>query len=363
LLLELLLAVALHPTNRLTPPSSIGALLSCFRLGQWFIAFCLIVALYTRSSPERANELVVRLLGRASWIWMALVWMILPIMPDQVYGGSEEAEDATVRRLGGQLLHPAHVAFLASVAFFYALFFFRRGPLKWLACAFALVTLVLTGARAQQAGFLVALLVYTVILTKRPAVRWGAIFTGLVAIPIGLSMSDRIMKFVGRGQSAQSLATLNDRTRIWVASFEAIAKRPLIGYGYSVGARGAIRDYWKFAHWIPPHAHNEFIEIALDGGLIALAILLVLYGMVFWKAMRAAHRSPGHLFVFLVFGQYCLNTVTGSEFSYQYLGTGGLLLLTCISFLAESPSRFFARKTAGAPRLSREHKPLEISAA
>lgn len=352
LFIDLLIGIVLHPATRLAPASTIGSLLSCFRLGQWVVAFCLISTLYTRTPPEQATDLVVRLLGRVSWTWMALVWTILPIMPNQVYGSSEDPLEASVRRLGGQLLHPAHVAFLASVAFFYALFFFRHGPRRWAACIFTVITLVLTGARAQQAGFLLAVLAYAILLSRKPIVRWGTLFTAIVALPIGLSLSSGVMKFVGRGQSMHSLTTLNDRTRIWDVSFEAILQRPLIGYGYSVGARGAIRDHWHFAHWIPPHAHNEFIEIALDGGFIALAILLFLYGLVFWKSFRAAHRGPMHLFVFLVFCQYCLNTVTGSEFSYQYVGTGGLLLLTCIGVLADSslvPARMKLRSQSAKP--------------
>lgn len=362
LFLELLLTVALHPANRLTPHSSAGTMLSCFRLGQWMVAFCLIVALYTRTAPEQANELVVQLIGRASWVWMALVWIILPVMPDQVYGGSDEAGDGDIRRLGGQLLHPAHVAFLSSVAFFYALLFFGRGPRKWAACVFALITLSLTGARAQQAGFLLAALLYTIVLSPKPAVRWGAAFATIVAVPIGLFLSSGIMKVAGRGQSAQSLASLNDRTRVWQASLEAISKRPLLGYGYSVGARGAIRDYWHYAHWIPPHAHNEFLEITLDGGIIALAILLVLYGLVFWKAMRAVNRSIAHLFIFLVFGQFCMNTITGGEFSYQYLGTGGILLLTCIGVLSDSPPGLLAGRGIRPRNQSRLKYPWNASA-
>jgi O-antigen ligase len=337
LLIELLIGVALHPATRLTSPSTVGSLLSCFRLGQWVVAFCLVLALYSRTPAEQGTELVVRLLGRVSWTWMALVWTMLPIFPDQVYGSSDDPQQASVRRLGGQLLHPAHVAFLASVAFFYSLFFFPRGPRKWAACAFTVITLVLTGSRAQQAGFLLAILAYAFVLSRKPIFRWGALFTAIVAAPIGLLLSSGVIKFVGRGQGMKSLASLNDRTRIWQASFEAILQRPIVGYGYSVGARGAIHDHWRFAHWIPPHAHNEFIEIALDGGVIALAILVFLYGLVFWKSLRAARCGPMHLFVFLVFCQYCLNTLTGSEFSYQYLGTGGLLLLTFIGVLADSP--------------------------
>ncbi len=337
LLCELLMAVALHPANRLAPPTTVGLLLSCFRIGQWIVAFCLIVAHYTRAPSEQATEFVVRLIGRVSWIWLGLIWLILPIMPEQVFGGSEEATESTVRRLGGQLLHPAHVAFLSSVAFFYALFFFGRGPRKWAACLFAFVSLVLAGARAQQAGFLLAVFLYTIVLIRKPAIRWGAVFAVVIALPIGASLNSGVIKYIGRGQSVQSLSSLNDRTRIWSASLEAIAKRPLIGYGYSVGARGAIRDHWKYAHWIPPHAHNEFIEIALDGGIIALGMLLLLYGSVCCKTIGSVRRGPLHLFIFLVFGQYCLNFLTGSELSYQYVGTGGILLLTCVGALADPP--------------------------
>jgi len=337
LLAELLIGIALHPATRLTSPSTVGSLLACFRLGQWVVAFCLILALYTRTAPEHANELVVRLLGRVSWTWIALVWICLPIIPDQVYGSSDDPQEASVRRLGGQFLHPAHVAFLASVAFFYSLFFFPRGPRKWIACVFTAITLALTGSRAQQVGFLLAILTYSIVLSRKSILRWGALFTAIVALPVGLSLSSGVIKYVGRGQDMKSLVSLNSRTWIWQASFDAIVQRPLIGYGYSVGARGAIRDHWHFAHWIPPHAHNEFFEMALDGGVIALVILVFFYGMVFWKSLRAARCDPMHLFVFLVFCQYCLNTITGSEFSYQYLGTGGLLLLTCIGVLADAP--------------------------
>src|ERR1700722_2142849 len=75
LLLELILATVFAPASRLTPPTPMALVLSLFRLGQWVIAFGLIVALYTRTPAKHATELVVELIGRTSWIWVAMVWV------------------------------------------------------------------------------------------------------------------------------------------------------------------------------------------------------------------------------------------------------------------------------------------------
>ena len=337
LLLELILATALEPTSRLTPPTTMALFLSLFRLGQWVIAFALIVALYSRTPPTRAAELVVELIGRCSWIWIAMVWIILPIMPAQVYGGSEEDGPGAVGRLGGQLLTPAHVAFLASVAFFYALFFFNRGPRKWGSCLFALLTIVLTGARTQQAGFLLALFLFAVVFSRKPAIRWGMIGATALALLIGVSFAGGVMKYIGRGQNAQTIASLDDRIHVWEASMEAIRLRPVIGYGYSVGARNAIRDHWRFGHWIPPYAHNEFIQATLDGGVIALVLLLCIYGHVLWTSIREVGRGPYQLFLFILIVQFCVETLTGGELGYTFRGpgggTGGIFILCCVGVL------------------------------
>jgi O-antigen ligase len=334
LLLELILATAFAPASRLTPPTTMALFLSLFRLGQWVIAFVLIVALYSRTPPTRATELVVELIGRSSWIWVAMVWIILPIMPAQVYGGSEEDGPNAVRRLGGQLVGPSYAALLGSMAFFYALLFFARGPRKWTACLLALLTIVLTGARTQQAGFLLALFLYAIVLSRKPAIRWGMIGAVGLALLVGVPLGGTVMKYISRGQSAQTLASLDDRTRVWQASLEAIRVRPVLGYGYSVGARNAIRDHWKFAHWIPPHAHNEFIQATLDGGVVALALVLCIYGHIFWTSIRAAGRGPYQLFLFIVFVQFGLCSLPGTELSYAYHATGGVFILCCVGVLA-----------------------------
>jgi O-antigen ligase len=214
------------------------------------------------------------------------------------------------------------------------LLFFPRGPRKWIALFITLPTIVLTGARAQQAGFLLAFLVYALLLSRKSAIRWATVgiilFLALMAVPF----SPVIAKYVSRGQSINTLASLDDRTRVWQASMDAIELHPLLGYGYNVGARGAIRDHWKFAHWIPPHAHNDFLEAALDGGVPALLLFLAIYWLVLWKASQDVRYGATRLFLFLVFVQFAIDAITGGTLGFAYRETGGIFLLCSVGILS-----------------------------
>jgi O-antigen ligase len=333
LLIELAVATALGPAGHVTPVTTASRLLAFYRIGQWAVAFSLIVALVSRTPPEYVPSLVTRLIGQISWTWVAMVWLLLPIIPSQVYGGAEDDPHA-VRRLGGQLLTPAHVTLLASIGVFYALLFFPRGPRKWIALFIALPTLILTGARAQLAGFLVSYLVYALVLSRKATIRWATVgivlFLGVMLIPF----SSVVGRYIARGQSAESLASLNDRTRVWQASLDAIELRPLLGYGYNAGARAAIRDHWKYAHWVPPHAHNEFLEAALAGGIPALLLFLAIYLLVLLNAGRDLRFGTTRVFLFLVFVQFVMDAITGGTLGFAYRETGGIFLLCAVGILS-----------------------------
>jgi len=51
LLIELTLATALGPSEHLTPVTTASRLLAFYRIGQWVVAFSLIVALASRTPP------------------------------------------------------------------------------------------------------------------------------------------------------------------------------------------------------------------------------------------------------------------------------------------------------------------------
>jgi len=167
---NLLLATLLQPASRLTAPSATDLPLSIYRLLGWVIAFLLLLLVYTRAREEEATEVFVSLIARVCWITVGMVWLLLPIIPSQVYGYSDEGAGGYAR-LGGQFAVPANLATCAAVCFFHALLYLR-GPRKWAACSIAVVTLAMTYARAEQILFLLALLAYMAFLSRKPALQW-----------------------------------------------------------------------------------------------------------------------------------------------------------------------------------------------
>lgn len=348
---QFLLSSLLQPGFRITPHQPTDLPLAMFFLGQWAVAFCILYVLYSRAMPFDATAMVVQLLGRVSWIWICMTWLILPIMPSQVYGGAED-NASQIHQLGGELIHPGKLATLAGIGFFYALLYFPRSGRRWLALFFALVTLVLTRARTSQAGFVFAFVLFTLFFTRKALLRWGAAFLLLLTPFVGFAFRHALLRYISRGQSMQTLSSLDDRSRIWSASFHAIARRPLLGYGYVVGAKKALRDYWQYTHWIPPHPHNEFIGAALDGGALALCVTVVLYLTVLWKLFPTPRKHPMTLFLFMVYLEILIATISGPILSYRYQTLGGVFLLCSIAaFGVRDAARKRTRKPAPAARI------------
>jgi O-antigen ligase len=73
-------------------------------------------------------------------------------------------------------------------------------------------------------------------------------------------------------------STLTGRTDVWAYVQTAISDRPLLGFGYSAFwvPGGPIDDYQPAgAGWTPFHAHNGFLELALDVGWLGVSLFAV----------------------------------------------------------------------------------------
>jgi O-antigen ligase len=93
--------------------------------------------------------------------------------------------------------------------------------------------------------------------------------------------SQQLAPFLGRD------ATLTGRTAIWAQVARFIAERPLFGYGYDAfwrGMQGPSLQVAAAVHFIVAHAHNGFLEIALDLGAAGL-LLFVLSWLRGWRAL------------------------------------------------------------------------------
>jgi exopolysaccharide production protein ExoQ len=90
--------------------------------------------------------------------------------------------------------------------------------------------------------------------------------------------------------------TLTGRTDIWKAVLVEIGKRPLLGYGFGSfwhGLAGPSMTVVAAVHWITPHAHNGFLDLCLDLGVLGL----LTFGIGFMLRFRTAildYRASRH---------------------------------------------------------------------
>ena len=90
--------------------------------------------------------------------------------------------------------------------------------------------------------------------------------------------------FLTRGQSAQDLSTLNNRTELWADYLGLWRDEPLFGYGLGA-TRGLLLSQTGLGG-----AHNAYVQAAVDFGLVGLLLWLALLGAVGVAALRL--RGP-----------------------------------------------------------------------
>ena len=171
----------------------------------------------------------------------------------------------------------------------------------WAALSGALVLLagltiqLYRGAVLLRPAWMAALLVMlggiTVFFAERPVLQGPA---GPVSVGERMRSSQNIV-----GAGAAGDATINHRYRIWQVGWEMIRERPLLGQGYGsfphrfVEVRQVLQAEEKFpregwsSYFDARYAHNEYLHIWAEGGLLALLGFLGLIVLVLAGAAKA----------------------------------------------------------------------------
>jgi O-antigen ligase len=319
-----------EPTFRLTPTNATDLFLSFYRLLEWIIAFLLFLSLYSRVSDASMLDFVSGLVARVCWIWIAIVWIVLPFAPSFAYGLS--SEDADTPRLGGALIHPVALGVMAAIAGLHAIVFLR-GTRRVAAFTASVLTIVLTYARGAEATMLASLFVYSLFFT-RGFIRWIGAIAGILSVGSGLVFSASIERYAGRGNGIQDVTTFSGRLQVWTVAVEAIRMRPWIGYGFIAGAKNVLKDHWTYSYWLPPHAHNDLIQAVLEGGILAGVIVFALYIYAFRSAFQILTFDRRNAFVFLTLVQLASASVLGTLVSGQFVPFSGLFIY-CSVFMVD----------------------------
>jgi len=190
-------------------------------------------------------------------------------------------------RFSGGALNPNDLGLTLSIAIPMAwqLFLTRKGIVRFIAAVYvplALVAILLTASRSALPAAVAALIIIPLTLARqsgRSMVSTTALLVGAIVLASVLVPEyswDRIATF--RQEALRG--TLSGRTEIWRAGLQVFQQRPVLG----VGAGG-------FESAVEPllgrqYAHNLFIAILVEQGVVGLTVFGALIGACAWRVYR-----------------------------------------------------------------------------
>ena len=162
-----------------------------------------------------------------------------------------------------------------------------------------LTALLLTGSRGGLVSTMIGTLVLLAVWLRRRLKR-RAIVLGTIVGLLALSMT---IGFLFGGKVFERFMTLDERaglrSEIHAFSLEQAKQRPLLGAGLGAFAsiyRAERDDSFGPGPWVYFHAHNSYLQFAIEAGLPGLAILLVMVGRAYLQCgAGVAHRRQAAL--------------------------------------------------------------------
>jgi O-antigen ligase len=253
------------------------------------------------------------------WTFVQLfgvIWMTweLATTRERVYGlllayvaGAYVAAAATIalyRRHGEALRRfavggadPNDAAMLLTLALpiaWYLSIRLRHPVLRWGCRAYLLVGLValgLTGSRGGMLASLVGLLIVPLTLTRLTPGRRvaGMVLLSISLVVAALNTPDTLIERLASTGTELGDGQISGRGRIWIAGVRAFSQQPLTGYG-TANFKRAVRPFG-----VGQVAHNSFISVLVEQGLVGLVLYLTMIGAVLFSllALVGLERSFG----------------------------------------------------------------------
>lgn len=170
----------------------------------------------------------------------------------------------------------------------------KHSSIRWIGMGASLALLVLSRSATGVVvcvAMLVALPLYRLARARFtlaiPILMLGSMLLACLAL-IGERHSAGVFALVGRN------STLTGRTELWKAVWSAIAVHPWLGYGFSAfwrswhGQSGLVLEA---AGWNAGYAHNGFLDLILQLGVVGLASYLFGYVLLCKRAVGLLRRS------------------------------------------------------------------------
>lgn len=182
-------------------------------------------------------------------------------------------------------------------------------------------TILLMQTRGSCVAIFMGLVAITFLYRKRLLILVLIIpFLLVIMMPTTMATrTQRIYKIFNFQDYLKIGGPLNKRPNAWRGALRIIAENPLFGLGVGKSNFGRTVKKYHDLDYRKDHAHNTYLQIAVETGLIGLAAFLWLFGSLFYHGFKHYLSLPRHdEKAILIFGILC--------------GIGGLFVHGLISY-------------------------------
>ncbi|WP_044893578.1 O-antigen ligase family protein [Bacillus alveayuensis] len=168
---------------------------------------------------------------------------------------------------------------------------------------FSLILVLLSDSSTGLIGIVISIIAINTIkiFNKKNYLNVALVFFGFSFIISVMSFA--IINYQAVTNILGKDITLTGRTVLWGILLDFIKNSPFFGYGYGVfwldGGYNFMSPYWSTLKFFPQHGHNGYLDLALDGGISSLIImvLILLSGLI--KSYKLVQKTNDYKFFYL----------------------------------------------------------------
>jgi O-antigen ligase len=234
-----------------------------------------------------------------------------------------------IRSFSGHYMVFGGLLMLAVLLGFYFLLKNPRDRWSWAFLGLNLYGLMLTGTRGAWLGLAVGFVLWGFFTNKRWMLAGlAALLTVFLLVPN--SGRDRIFDILQRNDRFERSSDV-ERLLIWKAGLRIVQDHMVFGIGHgSIGKVYPSYKETKATEQTVSHMHNNFMQIAVQNGLVGLGVFLAWLGVYVWTVRRERPLDPEdarlHFTLSCAFLASMVWGLTEYTFSHQFLSVQALLL-------------------------------------
>ena len=265
--------------------------------------FFKLIRLYDKSFQRELTSFIF-IVNRSIFL-MAIIFLVgSQINPDFFYRATH---GGNVLRLGGLIINPNELGLLSiiGITLSYVEIYFDRNK-KYNAVAFIafIAVLLMTQSRSSLFAFIIISGLY-LLISKNYYLKIAALAVAIITLPVVIN------KIVFKEGNIEEVTSLTGRTEFWSDLItEAFPLSPICGFGFmSISTNTFYNKYVSTHSYAASMAHNTFIEVLINLGLVGVFICLLQMLLTFF-AIAVSKERVLKMMAFFMLVPLLINSIT-----------------------------------------------------